>query len=196
MCDTLLITNSDAIEDRFESVSNRLHLTRNNVFSMAAFEAAYRHGGPWLDALIDLVVMNSRHLQDRLTGPVKALAQEATYLAWLDLRDLELEVPDVPRWLADAGIALSPGHWFGREGAGFARMSIAVRPEVIEDATVGCSNTLRRGLDDRWSRCRSCPVWLGYRFWGSCRRSSERRPIRTCGYSFPVGEAFPEAVSG
>ncbi|MBT8247858.1 MAG: cystathionine beta-lyase, partial [Acidimicrobiia bacterium] len=45
-----------------------------------------------------------------------------------------LEVPELVEWLTAAGLALSPGHWFGREGAGFARMTVAVPSEQIEDA--------------------------------------------------------------
>ena len=36
------------------------------------------------------------------------------------------DVPELAEWLASsAHLALSLGHWFGREGAGFARMTIA-----------------------------------------------------------------------
>ena len=59
---------------------------------------------------------------------------EATYLAWLDLRGLGLDVPELSRWLAESGLALSPGHWFGREGAGFARMTVAAERDVISSA--------------------------------------------------------------
>ncbi len=62
------------------------------------------------------------------------MPQQATYLAWLDFRALGLDVPELARWLAESGLALSPGHWFGREGAGFARMSIAVEPAAIDEA--------------------------------------------------------------
>ena len=134
LCDTLLITDSNDLAGQFKSVSNRLHLTRNNVFAIAAFETAYREGGEWLDGLLNLITSNIARLNEGLTGAVKALSQEATYLAWLDCRQLGLEVPELAKWLAASGLALSPGHWFGREGAGFARMSIAVEPRVIDDA--------------------------------------------------------------
>ena len=50
-------------------------------------------------------------------------------------RELDMGVPELARWLASsARLALSPGHWFGREGAGFARMTIAAPTEHIEDA--------------------------------------------------------------
>jgi cystathionine beta-lyase len=115
-------------------VSNRLHLTRNNVFATAAFEAAYRDGAAWLDRLLELVVSNLETLRSGLPSDIAVMPSQATYLAWLDLRKLDLEVPALARWLAATGLALSPGHWFGREGAGFARMSIAVDPAVIDEA--------------------------------------------------------------
>ena len=59
---------------------------------------------------------------------------EATYLAWLDFRELGYDVPKLVERLVETGLALSPGHWFGREGAGFARMTIATEPEVTEEA--------------------------------------------------------------
>ena len=135
MCDTLLVTGSDEIADRFESTSSQFHLTRNNVFGLAAFEAAYRTGSSWLDDFLDLIAGNVELLRQLLPDEIGLLPHEGTYLAWLDLRGLGLEVAEIPAWLASAaGLALSPGHWFGRQGAGFARMTIAVDRETIEQA--------------------------------------------------------------
>jgi cystathionine beta-lyase len=134
ICDTLLVTDNGDIASRFKKVSNRLHLTRNNVFAIAAFETAYREGSEWLDGLLDLVVSNIEKLTSGLAREIHVLPHEATYLAWLDFRSLGLDVPELVRWLAASGVALSPGHWFGREGAGFARMSIAVDSATIDEA--------------------------------------------------------------
>ncbi len=145
ICDTLLITDDRDIAGRFEDMSNRLHLTRNNVFSLAAFETAYRTGGEWLDGLLDLITSNIERLTDGLVGGVRVMPQQATYLAWLDFRKLGLDVPELARWLTGAGVALSPGHWFGREGAGFARMSIAAEPATI-DEVIGRLNRKISGI--------------------------------------------------
>jgi cystathionine beta-lyase len=135
VCDTLLVTDRDDVADWFQSRSAQLHLTRNNVFGLTAFETAYRRGGPWFDGLLELVARNVDLLRERLPEQVRVLPLEGTYLAWLDLRELDLTVPEIPTWLASAaGLALSPGHWFGREGAGFARMTIAVPSQTIECA--------------------------------------------------------------
>lgn len=135
VCDTLLITNRPEIAERFQNRSSQLHLTRNNVFGLAAFEAAYRHGDRWLDDFLVLISNNIVLLQQGLPAEIDLIAPEGTYLAWLDLRQLGLEVPAIPTWLAsNAGLALSPGHWFGREGAGFARMTVAAPSDIIERA--------------------------------------------------------------
>lgn len=134
ICDTLLITDNRDIARRFKSVSSRLHLTRNNVFATAAFETAYREGGEWLDGLLRLISSNIERLTGGLAPGIGVMPQQATYLSWLDFRDLGLDVPELARWLTAAGVALSPGHWFGREGAGFARMSIAVDSATIDEA--------------------------------------------------------------
>ena len=134
VCDTFLITKHEQVSEQFREVSRRLHLTRNHVFSTSAASAAYREGDAWLDDLLDLVTSNASRIRDGLDPRVGLMTAEATYLAWLDFRALGLDVPDLARWLVDAGLALSPGHWFGRQGAGFARMTIAVPTGVIDDA--------------------------------------------------------------
>jgi cystathionine beta-lyase len=135
VCDTLLVTDSRPLTERFRSRSSQLHLNRNNVFGVAAFEAGYATGASWLDGLLELVTTNIELLADGLPEGIGLIAAEGTYLAWLDLRALDMDVPELARWLASsAHLALSPGHWFGREGAGFARMTIAAPSAVIEEA--------------------------------------------------------------
>jgi cystathionine beta-lyase len=135
VCDTLLVTNDEHLTERFRSRSSQLHLNRNNVFGTAAFEAGYGTGAEWLDGLLEIVAGNVALLRDRLPPGIDLIAPEGTYLAWLDLRRLDMDAPELARWLtASSRLALSPGHWFGREGAGFARMTIAAAPEVIQEA--------------------------------------------------------------
>jgi cystathionine beta-lyase len=135
VCDSLIITDDGDIADLFETRSSQLHLSRNNVFGLAAFEAGYRTGGPWLASLIGQLDQNYTMLRERLPDGIDVVRPEGTYLAWLDFRALGMDVPELANWLpSKAGLALSPGHWFGREGAGFARMTVAVEPEIIEEA--------------------------------------------------------------
>lgn len=135
VADTLLVAASDEITQAFRRFATGLHLNRNNVFSLAAAEAAYVSGDAWLDEMLAVLRQNLSILDSDLPEPLSLVASEATYLAWLDFRELGLDAPELATWLADeAALALSPGHWFGREGAGFARMTVAVEPPVMEEA--------------------------------------------------------------
>ncbi len=135
LCDTLLITDDEEAKAGFQARNRALHLNRTNVLGVAAFRAGYESGGPWLDEMLRRVASNVETLRRDLPHPITVIEPEATYLAWLDLRGLGMEVPQLATWLtSQAGLALSPGHWFGREGAGFARMSIAVEPNVLAEA--------------------------------------------------------------
>ena len=135
VADTLIVTDDAEFTAGFKATSSRLHLTRNNVFALAAIEAAYEHGEPWLDTMLELVSRNVQALANGLPDPVRIVQPQGTYLAWIDFRGLGMDVPELAQWLPQqAHLALSPGHWFGREGAGFARMSIAVESPVIDEA--------------------------------------------------------------
>ena len=135
VCDTLLVSPDEEITRMFRAMSSRLHLTRNNVFGVAAFETAYGTDGAWLDGLLELVHSNLALLEAGLPDGIDLIPSEGTYLAWLDFRKLGLDVPELATWLAaDAHLALSPGHWFGREGAGFARMTVAAPTPRIDEA--------------------------------------------------------------
>jgi len=145
VCDTVLITNRANIAQSFQTRSSQLHLTRNNVFGLAAFEAAYRHGDRWLDEFLALISDNIELIRQGLPPEIELIVPEGTYLAWLDLRRLGHEVTAIPGWLASAaGLALSPGHWFGREGAGFARMTIAAPSAVVEQAVTQLTAAVQR----------------------------------------------------
>ena len=144
VCDTLMITDDPTTTEAFRTASSRYHLTRNNVFALAAFATVYSDGDRWLDGFLDALTRNVEVLRAGLPEPITIVEPDATYLTWLDLRGLGLEVPTLSAWLVDAGLALSPGHWFGREGAGFARMTIAVPETTISEAV----DLLTRHLGD------------------------------------------------
>jgi cystathionine beta-lyase len=135
IADTLIVTEDDEFATEFRATSSRLHLTRNNVFALTAMDTAYQQGEDWLDSMLGLVARNVDTLVHGLPDPVRIVRPQGTYLAWIDFRGLGMDVPGLSQWLPQrARLALSPGHWFGREGAGFARMSIAVDPPVIDEA--------------------------------------------------------------
>ena len=112
-----------------------LHVSAGNPFSIAAFEAAYREGGPWLDALLDYLAgtrdMVREFLQQHLPA-IKLIEPEGTYLLWLDCRALGMGDKQLKEFFVHkAGVGLSPGAMFGEQGSGFMRMNIGAPRSVI-----------------------------------------------------------------
>lgn len=111
----------------------------DNVLGLTASEAAYSGGEPWRQALLaqlrDNVALLERFV-GRWPGVVFA-PPEATYLAWLDLRDTALARahPDVSpqRLLLErARVALSDGADFGWPG--FVRLNFGTETSRLEQA--------------------------------------------------------------
>ena len=79
----------------------------------------------------------NRELLDAfLRGELSELAwvpPEATYLAWLDCRGLELDRSPASFFREEAGVALGPGENFGTPGAGFARLTFATPRSLLRE---------------------------------------------------------------
>ena len=109
--------------------------------------AAFREGGPWLDDVVAVLDHNRQLLAALLAErlPQVGYAQpQASYLAWLDLRALELGEDPAGAILARCGVALRPGPSFGRQGAGFARLNIGTSPALVEEAVERIARVLQR----------------------------------------------------
>jgi cystathionine beta-lyase len=130
----------------YQAVLERYHLDRPNPFGVAALEAAYRHGGAWLDALRDYLADNLAFVRQYLTEhlpAVRVIPPEGTYLLWLDCRDLGLDAEELDRvLLREARVALDPGYLFGEEGRGFQRMNIACPRAMLGEALVRMARVL------------------------------------------------------
>ncbi|NBM16869.1 MalY/PatB family protein [Streptomyces sp. GC420] len=119
------------------------------VLSLTAHIAAYREGGPWLDALRAYVRGNLRMLADRLNGafpPLRWTPPEAGYLAWVDLRPLGTDDEALQRELVEGErVAVMPGTVYGPDGAGFVRLNLGCprsKAEAGADALVRALRTL------------------------------------------------------
>ncbi len=109
------------------------YLGAPNLMAVTAAVAAWTDGGPWLDAVVDLLDENRRALADLLAEHLPGARYrppDATYLGWVDCRDLDLG--DQPHLAFRArGVELSPGAQFGPPGAGHVRINFATSPDIL-----------------------------------------------------------------
>ena len=96
--------------------------------------AAYLAGEEWLQEVVGILDGNRRLVGDLLGASMPEagyVAPEASYLAWIDLREYGLGDDPAAVILERAGLALSSGPSFGRQGRGFARLNFGTSPALL-----------------------------------------------------------------
>jgi cysteine-S-conjugate beta-lyase len=111
---------------------------------VAATLAAWEHGDEWLEAVLRRLSAN-REIIARELGPlgIGYRPPEATYLAWLDFRGLDLAADPAAFLLEKAGVRLSPGPGFGPGGTGFARLNFATSEAVLTEICARIASAVR-----------------------------------------------------
>lgn len=116
---------------------------RTSLLGLHASIAALEHGADWLEGALAAIVANRELLASLLAErlpEVKYRAPRASYLAWLDFRELGWGDDPAARALEAARVALVPGPDFGTQGRGFARLNFACSPEVLTEAVQRLAN--------------------------------------------------------
>ena len=106
-----------------------------NGLGQVATVAGWQHGAAWLSELVAGLDRNRHLLGELLNDYLPAVhyrLPEATYLAWLDCRELGLGDDPAEIFLAQNKVALSSGPDFGIEGLGHVRLNFATSPEMLQ----------------------------------------------------------------
>ena len=136
-----------ALRRRFAAAARGL-LPDVNVLGLVAAQAAYAHGNPWRHALLEVLRGHRRTLVERVSHwpGVSMQPPEATYLAWLDLRQAEGLAPyqGSPQQvlLEEAKVALSDGADFGQPG--FVRLNFGTTAVQLEAALARLDKVLKQ----------------------------------------------------
>ena len=141
-----LIVPNETHRQAIESHLAKMGVSTTNPFNLIAFEAAYRQGGDWLNALL-AYLQNSVNaaiafIQTNLPQ-INVIRPQGTYLLWLDCSKLNLTDEALNRFfIEEAKLGLSPGAMFGNGGSGFMRMNIGTTKANVMAAL----NRLKRAL--------------------------------------------------
>ncbi len=113
-------------------------VTLINTMGIAACEAAYTFGEPWVEAMLAYVRTNHAHVRDQAAAlglPFKPMHMDALYLGWLDFRELGMPPAELQDFLLRrARLWLDPGQKFGAPGHGFARINLACPRSTVDEA--------------------------------------------------------------
>ncbi|HJY48805.1 MAG TPA: aminotransferase class I/II-fold pyridoxal phosphate-dependent enzyme [Stellaceae bacterium] len=136
-----------ALKERFgKRIPSRL-LGSPGVTGVDATVAAWDDGQPWLDEILAQLRANRDWLAATLAAELPGVTMrvpEATYLAWLDCRELELPCPAGQFFLDQARVGLNFGQTFGADYAGFARLNFATPPAILREIVTRMGEAVRR----------------------------------------------------
>lgn len=106
-----------------------------NVFGYVACEAAYRDGEPWRQELITYLRGNRDYLLDFIAREIPGVRVEApieaTYLAWLNVAELDLDNP--AKYFEAGGVGLSDGVPFGAEPGTHVRINFGCPRSILTE---------------------------------------------------------------
>ena len=125
----MMISNIIIRDDGLREIWLSRHYNFDNPLSIAAAQAAYEKGEPWLEELQAYLDENFRftgeYLKEHLPG-AKFRISEATYLAWVDLNAYFEPDEHLPLFFAyKAGVLLEGGNMFVQNSDGFIRLNLA-----------------------------------------------------------------------
>lgn len=122
----------------YNNMVSALKLTRGNVFGLVALEASYEFSEEWMHQLLEYLEGNVNYLIKffkEKVPKIKVIKPEATYLLWLDCRDLGLNDLELREFMIKkAKVGFLEGYQFGQGGEGFQRINIGCPRVILKEA--------------------------------------------------------------
>ena len=122
----------------FDKFWTDMDIHRNNAFSVTAMEVAFNEGEEWLEQLLPYISANFDFVVDyckQHIPKIRTYAPDATYLMWLDCRDLSLSNEALHDFMIQkAKLGLNDGCAFGRSLNGYMRLNVACPRSILEQA--------------------------------------------------------------
>ncbi|WP_459129250.1 MalY/PatB family protein [Guggenheimella bovis] len=131
-----IVHSSKDEKKRFQREAEHIMALGMNAFNAIAFMKAYGESDEWHKENLDLLRKNRDLLIEGLKemGGYEVHLPEATYLAWISFKNLELTPEDFFKRMADKGVGVQDGRTFSPGGEYYTRVNFAHPTEHIEKA--------------------------------------------------------------
>ena len=140
---------NENIRQKFHAYLEASELHQGHIFAYTATEAAYNKCGEWLDEAKQYIWDNIQFVDNYLKEnipQIKAMIPQASFLVWLDCRELGLTQEELNHlFVDDAKLALNSGTTYGPGGEGFMRLNVGCPRSIIEKAL----NNLKKAISSR-----------------------------------------------
>ena len=132
------IVPDDNLRERFYSWVEANEMGSAHIFAPVATVAAYRKGAEWRRQMLEYIEGNIGFIIDFCKDKIpqiKPLRPQASFLVWLDCRDLGLDHDSlIDLFVNKAGLALNDGEMFNPGGEGYMRLNVGCPRKTLEAA--------------------------------------------------------------
>lgn len=149
LCTSVLIASNESLKKKINTFLDITHVNSGNIFGLTTMEASYSKGEMWVGELLEYLEENIKLIKDFLEKKIpviKLINVEATYLAWLDCRELGLSGKELSKFMIKAGLGLNDGTLFGKGGEGFQRLNFGCQRSVLKEALEKLENSVKKDL--------------------------------------------------
>ena len=144
---SMAVIHNRKLYNKFNRELNTSECAEGNFFSFYASIAAFNEGREWLNELNLYIDKNFEYYYDFIKNNIKnakTIKEEATYLAWLDVRDITMDDIKLSKFIREkTGLYISAGSSYGKSGRGFLRINLATSKKNVIDGL----NRLKKGID-------------------------------------------------
>ena len=142
------IVSNQQLRERFYGWLEASEFCAAPIFSPIATIAAFRHGEQWRQQMVKYIEGNIDFTIDfckERIPQIKPLRPQASFLVWLDCRDLGLDHDQLVSLFIDkAGLALNDGEIFNPGGQGFMRLNIGTPRKILKEALINLENAIKQ----------------------------------------------------
>ncbi len=128
---------NEALRQKVRRGINTDEVAEPNAFAVDAAIAAFTQGAEWLDSLRAYLYENKQYAVNFVQNEipqVSIIPSEATYLLWIDCKDLQRNAKDIAKSIRkNTGLYLSAGSQYSGNGRDFLRMNIACPRSLLRD---------------------------------------------------------------
>ncbi len=151
---SVAVIHNRKIYNKFNRELNTSECAEGNFFSFYASIAALNEGRDWLNEVNLYIDKNFEYYYDFINKNiknVKTIKEEATYLAWLDVRDITIDDIKLSKYIRETtGLYISSGSSYGKSGRGFLRINLATSKKNVIDGL----NRLKEGIELFQKNCK------------------------------------------
>lgn len=132
----LVVSQGERMNSLLKKLPPATHY-RASLLGAFASTVAYSEGGEWLKAIVEKLDSNRFFLASLLEQKIPEIKYRLpsnSYLAWLDLNELNLGDNPSRVFLEKGKVAILDGRGFGPQGRGYARLNFATSEEILTEA--------------------------------------------------------------